>query len=133
MAKQTIDIGASDNDGGGDPLRTAFDKTNDNFDELYGALDQSTNTVTTEIDWALGNFFSITPSGDVVFTFANAQDGQSVILLVDNAGDHNLTFPAGVKWEGGAAPTVTATEIVYTFIQINFSIYGNAGSGFATV
>lgn len=35
MAQQTIGIGASANDGTGDPLRTAFDKTNDNFDELY--------------------------------------------------------------------------------------------------
>ena len=35
MAKQTINIGASVNDGTGDPLRTAFDKVNDNFDEVY--------------------------------------------------------------------------------------------------
>lgn len=37
MAQQTINIGSSANDGTGDPLRTAFDKINDNFDELYGA------------------------------------------------------------------------------------------------
>lgn len=35
MAKQTIGIGASANDGSGDPLRIAFDKVNDNFNELY--------------------------------------------------------------------------------------------------
>ena len=35
MAKQTINIGSVANDGTGDPLRTAFDKINDNFDELY--------------------------------------------------------------------------------------------------
>lgn len=38
MAKQTIDIGAIADDGTGDPLRTAFDKTNDNCDELYTGL-----------------------------------------------------------------------------------------------
>jgi hypothetical protein len=37
MAKQTINIGSSANDGSGDPLRTAFDKVNDNFGELYAA------------------------------------------------------------------------------------------------
>ena len=37
MAQQTINIGSSANDGTGDPLRTAFDKINDNFSELYGA------------------------------------------------------------------------------------------------
>ena len=35
MAKQTINLGTSLNAGDGDPLRTAFDKINDNFDELY--------------------------------------------------------------------------------------------------
>jgi hypothetical protein len=37
MARQNINIGSSANDGTGDPLRTAFDKINENFDELYGA------------------------------------------------------------------------------------------------
>ncbi len=36
MAKQVINIGTTANDGTGDPLRTAFDKLNDNFDEVYG-------------------------------------------------------------------------------------------------
>ena len=35
MARQTINIGTSANKGDGDPLRTAFDKINDNFAELY--------------------------------------------------------------------------------------------------
>ena len=35
MGKQTIFIGTTANDGTGDALRTAFDKVNDNFDELY--------------------------------------------------------------------------------------------------
>ena len=35
MAKQTINIGTTANDGTGDPIRSAFDKTNDNFTELY--------------------------------------------------------------------------------------------------
>lgn len=35
MAKQVINLGSVPNDGTGDPLRTSFDKTNDNFDEIY--------------------------------------------------------------------------------------------------
>jgi len=38
MAKQTINLGTAVNDGSGDPLRTAFDKVNDNFTEVYGLL-----------------------------------------------------------------------------------------------
>tara|TARA_R110002012_G_scaffold321773_1_gene551299 strand:+ start:17888 stop:18721 length:834 start_codon:yes stop_codon:yes gene_type:complete len=35
MAKQAINIGTTANDGTGDPIRDAFDKVNDNEDELY--------------------------------------------------------------------------------------------------
>jgi hypothetical protein len=35
MAQQVINIGTAANDGSGDPLRSAFDKINDNFSELY--------------------------------------------------------------------------------------------------
>jgi hypothetical protein len=35
MTQQTIGIGASANDNTGDPVRTAFDKCNKNFTELY--------------------------------------------------------------------------------------------------
>jgi hypothetical protein len=38
MAKQTIGIGSAANDGSGDPLRVAFDKCNDNFDEVYADI-----------------------------------------------------------------------------------------------
>jgi hypothetical protein len=37
MAQEIIDIGASANDGAGDPLRTAFTKTNNNFSQLFAA------------------------------------------------------------------------------------------------
>lgn len=39
MAKQTVNIGTSANKGDGDPLRSAFDKINDNFNEVYPRLD----------------------------------------------------------------------------------------------
>lgn len=42
MAKQTITTGNSVNDGSGDPARTAFTKTNNNFNEIYEALGGNT-------------------------------------------------------------------------------------------
>lgn len=47
MAQQTIGIGNAANDGTGDPLRTAFDKANDNFDELYTDVSSNTTGVTS--------------------------------------------------------------------------------------
>ena len=35
MAQQYIDVGSSANDGQGDPLRTAFQKTNSNFTQVF--------------------------------------------------------------------------------------------------
>ena len=46
MAKQVINIGTVANDGTGDPLRTAFDKVNDNFTELYNDDAGDVNSVT---------------------------------------------------------------------------------------
>ena len=45
MAQQTINIGSSANDGTGDPLRTAFDKINDNFTELYGSTSEANDLI----------------------------------------------------------------------------------------
>ena len=48
MAKQTINIGTTANDGTGTPLRDSFDIVNDNFTEVYAKpnLTLSTNTLT---------------------------------------------------------------------------------------
>jgi len=55
MARQTINIGTSANKGDGDPLRTAFDKINDNFAELYAGNNvDPANTATNLIPDADG-------------------------------------------------------------------------------
>jgi hypothetical protein len=45
MSQQTINVGASPNDGTGTPLRTAFQYTNSNFTELYTATGPSGNNI----------------------------------------------------------------------------------------
>lgn len=45
MAKQTVNIGAAPNDGTGDPIRDAFNKVNQNFDEVYSSYNP-TGTIT---------------------------------------------------------------------------------------
>jgi hypothetical protein len=39
MAKQIINVGTIANDGTGDPIRSAMTKTNENFTEVYGLID----------------------------------------------------------------------------------------------
>ena len=43
MTKQTVNIGTSVNDGSGDPARTAFNKLNQNNNEIYTYLGDGTN------------------------------------------------------------------------------------------
>ena len=47
MAKQVINIGAAPNDASGDTLRVAFDKSNDNFTELYNSVQNIESSMLT--------------------------------------------------------------------------------------
>src|SRR6056300_180311 len=64
MARQNINIGSSANDGTGDPLRTAFDKINDNFIELYGT-DGDSNTLANNLDVNGHNIISSRSNEDI--------------------------------------------------------------------
>lgn len=66
MAQQVINIGTSANDGSGDPLRTAFDKVNDNFSELYakGAAGSNLDLSNNDIEATNSNGgISLIPAG----------------------------------------------------------------------
>ena len=64
MARQVINIGTTANDGTGDPLRTAFDKINDNFVELYGA-DNDLNTLDANLDVNGNSIVTGVTNGDI--------------------------------------------------------------------
>ena len=69
MAQQTINIGTNPNDGTGDPLRTAFDKTNDNFTELYNenaiGFPYTGSAQITASDGMVGSVLGITGSVEI--------------------------------------------------------------------
>ena len=83
MAKQTVGIGSVANDGTGDPLRTAFDKINDNFDEVYGAdfVDEPNLKVTNSpIDGYVLTYDSATTG----FTWEQKFDGDITGIVAGN-------------------------------------------------
>src|SRR5210317_1797207 len=59
MAKQTINVGSTANDGTGDKLRDAFVKVNENFTELYNDDSGDVNSVNAgtgiSVDQTTGN------------------------------------------------------------------------------
>ena len=79
MAKQTVNLGSSANDGTGDPLRTAFDKINDNFDELY--------------------LYSTAASGNNITITGNtiASDNTNGNVIIDPNGTGRLVIATGAE------------------------------------
>ena len=65
MAQQTINIGDVANDGQGDPLRTAFTKTNDNFTELYNTVGGSVFKIPSLTTAQIANVSAA--NGDMVY------------------------------------------------------------------
>lgn len=86
MAQQTINIGTTANDGTGDPLRTAFDKVNDNFTELYSDDAGDVNSIIA------GTGISVdSATGDVTVT--NASPDQTVVLTDGTGITTSGTYP----------------------------------------
>ena len=100
MGRQIINIGTSPNKGDGEPLRTAFDKINDNFLELY-----SKTMGTVEVGDIKGSVF-----------------GDDSTLLVDGV---NSRIPSSVLH--GALPAIDGSNLtgisVSTFNGQNASYY----------
>ena len=60
MAQQVIDVGTSASDGTGDPLRDAFTKINDNFNELYSTVENEGLTYGNVASNVAGITFNVT-------------------------------------------------------------------------
>ena len=80
MAQQNINIGSSANDGTGDPLRTAFDKINDNFDELYGSTAEA-NDLIEDSTPQLGGDLDVNGR-----RITSARSNEDIILLPNGTG-----------------------------------------------
>lgn len=95
MAKQVINIGTTANDGTGDPLRTAFDKVNDNFTELYSDDAADVNSVngatgvvvldSDDISEGSTNLYNQTHTGDVT--------GSTALTIANDVVDHDELAP----------------------------------------
>ena len=79
---------------------------------------------TQDIDLTLGN--SVTATVDTstnTFTFSNPTASDelcSFILFLTNGGSQTVNWPGTVDWEGGTAPTLTASGVdVIAFSTIN--------------
>ena len=120
MAKQTVNLGSSANDGTGDPLRTAFDKINDNFDELYlystaSAGNNITITGNTIASDNTNGNITLDPNGTgdiVIATGAELQltdHTDNAVVYSDASG--NLTMSAGFTFDGTNVATTGSIDV----------------------
>jgi hypothetical protein len=96
MAKQTINIGTRANDASGDTIRDAFDKVNDNFNEIY-----------TE----LGN-----PGTDLKFSNATiSTDNTNQDLTLDPNGTGSVVVTGDLSVSGTITGTISVSDVA-TFV-----------------
>ena len=128
MAKQTINIGASPNDGTGTPLRTAFDYTNQNFTELYTATGPSGNNIVVP-----GN---ATITGDLTAARLNVTGATIPANGVYLGSSNNLTFSfnstLGMSLNAGGL-LVNNTSGFNTVANIKLKLGGRFLSGISGV
>ena len=127
MAQQTIGIGTIANDGTGDPLRTAMDKVNDNFDELYTSggpsHTQAASTITADavqtpsfadplpLDGTTYKNFKVTVTASTTVNLTGVVDGDagSIELIISGAGGYTITMGTMFTKKLGSTSIVATT------------------------
>ena len=108
---------------------TAADALNAPYEavEEHGAI-----SVDTTIAASDGNIHTFTVGGNITLTLnPNCLTGfcRTLTLVITNGGAYTITWPASVKWDGGSAPTFTASGVdIVTLITVDAGTtwYGSA-------
>ena len=108
MTRQHINIGSNANDGTGDPLRTAFDKINDNFIEIYGT-DDNANTLQSNLDI---NGFNI----------VSTRSDEDIRIIPNGAGTIELEKSTNIT--GGLTVATTAAITGATTLSSTLNVTG---------
>jgi hypothetical protein len=125
MAKQVVNIGTVENDNKGDKLRDAFDKINDNFDEVYGAgglVEVNTSFITDDFTAEANNtYFVDVNSGAVTITFPAASTGDIINVTQVNGATNVVTITSSSKINGSTSDLAfgTATYRHQSFLYID--------------
>lgn len=111
MAQQTIGIGTTANDGTGDPVRTAFDKCNQNFNELYAPRIQAVTSAATVTPTFSNDMVKITAQA-AALALANptgtAVPGWGLAIRIkDNGTARAISYGTQYRAIGVTLPTTT--------------------------
>ena len=113
MAKQTVGLGSSANDGTGDSLRIGGDKINDNFDELYTDQPNDVNSITATAPIA-----------------RDSATGAVTISLLDDGVTHAKLEP---RYTSKATSTGTGSQNLDASTATTFLLTGNVATATLTI
>jgi hypothetical protein len=112
VTKQTIGIGSTANDGTGDPLRDAFDKVNDNFNEVYSAFTFASNNATAANNILLGTGTTNTVANSSTVKISNSTSEVSTTtgsILIGNS-TVNTTSNSSTIVVSNSTSSITISE-----------------------
>jgi hypothetical protein len=128
MARQTINVGSSPNDGTGDTLRDAMVSINSMTADIYGqsgtgdslrGSSSLTAAADVDVDFDTAQVFTMTSSITVDLNFTNASIGDvKDIIVTDSGGTSALTFDTTTNTVTTVAGTYDATAGAVNFIQV---------------
>ena len=107
MPKQYINTGNTANDGTGDPLRTAFQKINENFAELYG--DDSSADTFTSPQITTPTITGLTTIDNLIFNDSQISTATNANLELNPGGSGTVELQAATNVTGALDVTGAAT------------------------
>lgn len=125
MSQEIINVGASANDGAGDPIRNAFIKTNTNFTYLFSLPNQNIPTTLVGITGDVPGMYAY--NSEYFFYCFGTYDGSTVIWAkvaqVNNASVTNITNGTSNVKIGSANANVTISINGTS----NIAVFSNTG------
>lgn len=93
-----------------------------------GAYSTASDGATISFDCGAANLHTVTLGGNRTLALTNVSIGQKIIvrLVQDATGSRTVTWFSGIKWVGGAAPTLTTDGgaiDVFGFVCVDTNVY----------
>jgi len=134
MARQTIQLGTTPNDGTGTPLRTAGGYINDNFTEVYAAKETVTVTPASDADVTLTATENL--YGRIELATGSWTSAHNVVVSLTQRSftfANNSAYAATVKTSAGTGVAVPAGQSARLYCDGTGVVVANANGRFATI
>jgi hypothetical protein len=114
MAKQTINVGATANDGTGDTLRDSFIKVNDNFTEVYNNSSNPSVVASSATDGTIVTGTTVDTLSRSLLIPANTFSGNGILELICRMTKTGTAGTSTLKIYKNTSSTLTGATLIAT-------------------